>query len=81
MKITENKLRNIIQESINKVLEEYNIGWSNDVWEEFDYLEQTLGAEKLVREIAGKISEYELKSILKTIKGHYGLNDDEEYDE
>ena len=81
MKITENKLRNIIQESINKVLKETNIGWSNDVWEEFDYLEQTLGAEKLVREIAGKISEYELKSILKTIKGHYGLNDDEEYDE
>lgn len=44
----------------------------------FEMLNESLGGERLAREIAGKLDEYTLKSILKTIAGHYGLLDDEE---
>lgn len=71
------RINKAVNESVKKLNEE-NLGWSNDVWDEFNYLEEVIGPEKLLREIAGKLDEYTLKSILKTIKGHYNLNDDME---
>lgn len=77
--ISSNQLNERINRAVNKTfnrLNEENLGWSNDVWDEFNYLEEVIGPEILLREIAGKLDEYTLKSILKTIKGHFAIDDD-----
>ena len=50
----------------------------NDTWDTFEYLRETMGDERLCREIAGKLDEYTLKKILKVIAGEYGLYDADE---
>lgn len=76
--LKETQLRECIEKIVRDTLVNEGIGWSNDTWEMFEMLNQSLGGERLAREIAGKMDEYTLKSILKTIAGHYGLFDDEE---
>ena len=76
--LKESDLREKIENIIRETLIKENIGWSNDTWDMFEKLNESLGGERLAREIAGKVDEYTLKSILKTIAGHYGLFDDEE---
>ncbi len=76
--LKETQLRECIEKIVRDTLVNEGIGWSNDTWEMFETLNQSLGGERLAREIAGKMDEYTLKSILKTIAGHYGLFDDEE---
>lgn len=76
--LKESDLREKIENIIKETLIKENIGWSNDTWDMFEKLNESLGGERLAREIAGKVDEYTLKSILKTIAGHYGLFDDEE---
>jgi hypothetical protein len=76
--LTESQLRKQIENIVRETLIKEGIGWSNDTWDMFEMLNETLGGERLAREIAGKIDEYTLKSILKTIAGHYNLLDDEE---
>lgn len=77
MKISENTIKRIVSETINKVLKE-GIGWENDTWDTFEYLRETMGDERLCREIAGKLDEYTLKKILKVIADMYGLYDADE---
>lgn len=76
--LKESDLREKIENIVRETLIKENIGWSNDTWDMFEMLNESLGSERLAREIAGKVDEYTLKSILKTIAGHYGLLDDEE---
>lgn len=76
--LKESDLREKIENIVRETLIKENIGWSNDTWNMFEMLNESLGGERLAREIAGKVDEYTLKSILKTIAGHYGLFDDEE---
>ena len=76
--LKESDLREKIENIVRETLIKENIGWSNDTWDMFEMLNESLGGERLAREIAGKVDEYTLKSILKTIAGHYGLFDDEE---
>ena len=76
--LNEAQLREHIEKIVRDTLVNEGIGWSNDTWEMFEMLNESLGGERLAREIAGKVDEYTLKSILKTIAGHYGLLDDEE---
>ena len=76
--LKESELREKIENIVKETLINEGIGWSNDTWDMFEMLNESLGGERLAREIAGKIDEYTLKSILKTIAGHYGLLDDEE---
>ena len=76
--LKESDLRDKIENIVRETLIKENIGWSNDTWDMFEMLNESLGGERLAREIAGKVDEYTLKSILKTIAGHYGLIDDEE---
>ena len=76
--LKESDLRDKIENIVRETLIKENIGWSNDTWSMFEMLNESLGGERLAREIAGKVDEYTLKSILKTIAGHYGLFDDEE---
>lgn len=76
--LNEAQLREHIEKIVRDTLINEGIGWSNDTWDMFEMLNESLGSERLAREIAGKIDEYTLKSILKTIAGHYNLFDDEE---
>ena len=76
--LKESDLREKIENIVREALIKENIGWSNDTWDMFEMLNESLGSERLAREIAGKVDEYTLKSILKTIAGHYGLFNDEE---
>ena len=76
--LKEAQLREHIEKIVRDTLVNEGIGWSNDTWDMFEMLNESLGGERLAREIAGKVDEYTLKSILKTIAGHYGLLDDEE---
>lgn len=76
--LNEAQLREHIEKIVRDTLVNEGIGWSNDTWDMFEMLNESLGGERLAREIAGKVDEYTLKSILKTIAGHYGLLDDEE---
>ena len=76
--LKESQLREKIENLVRETLVNEGIGWSNETWDMFEMLNESLGSERLAREIAGKLDEYTLQSILKTIAGIYGLLDDEE---
>ena len=76
--LKESQLREKIENLVRETLVNEGIGWSNETWDMFEMLNESLGSERLAREIAGKLDEYTLQSILKTIAGLYGLLDDEE---
>ena len=79
IRLTESDLKNVISESIKRILNENErLGWSDDVWGMFEELKNGLGPEKLCHEIAGKLDEKTLQMILKRIYIEYGFNYDEE---
>lgn len=81
IKLNEKQLKNIIKESVIKILKENDrLGWSDEVWNTYKELKEVLGPEKLCDEIAGKLNVETLESILNTIKELYdiGYNDEEE---
>ena len=80
VKLNESQLRQVIKESIKKVLNEDEYEGSRQVWNLIEELEQVMSIEDILSSLIGHIGTFTAMRYLEDIKRVAGLNiDDEEY--
>ncbi len=77
VKLTENGLKKIINESVKRILKEGH--WNSDVYDEFSELRETLGDDTLISELYNWMDGDEIEGFIQNTKRMYDL-DEEDYD-
>ena len=77
VKLTENGLKKIINESVKRILKEGH--WNRDVYSEFSELRETLGDDTLISELYNWMDGSEIEEFIQNTKRMYDL-DEEDYD-
>ena len=81
VKLTENGLKKIINESVKRILKEGH--WNNDVYSEFSELRETLGDDTLISELYNWMDGNEIEEFIQNTKRMYdldGSDEQEDYD-
>ena len=78
IRLTESDLRNIVKESVKKVIREGH--WDSNVWDEFQSLREKLGDDTLISELYEYLDGDTIDDFIETTKRNYDLdNEDYEY--
>ena len=77
VKLTENGLKKIINESVKRILKEGH--WNRDVYSEFSELRETLGDDTLISELYNWMDGDEIEEFIQNTKRMYDL-DEADYD-
>ena len=81
VKLTENGLKKIINESVKRILKEGH--WNRDVYSEFSELRETLGDDTLISELYNWMDGNEIEEFIQNTKRMYdldGSDEQEDYD-
>lgn len=73
IKLTESQLRNMIQESVRRLLNEESeaIGFDSQVVDDWYEIREALGDEKICDAFAGYVGQYELQKFIEFVKKMY----------
>ncbi len=77
VKLTEDSLKKIINESVKRILKEGH--WNRDVYSEFSELRETLGDDTLISELYNWMDGDEIEEFIQNTKRMYDL-DEADYD-
>lgn len=80
-RLTESELRNLVKESVNRVLSEGTT--DQDMYNQWDNIKENLGAEAMLDAIYNYMSSDEVAEIVRLLQRDYDINDieDAEYEE